>query len=219
MRSLVALYRSTVGKKVVMGLTGAIMIGFLLTHVAANLLSFEGPKKINAYSSFLHSTAEVLWIARAVLLASLVLHVVAAVQLTLLDRAARPVEYARRKAQASTLASTTLRWGGLLLFGFIIYHLLHFTVGSVHPSFIEGDPYQNVVTGFQGHPLVVAFYLAAMVGLGLHLYHGGSAMFQSLGLSHPSYDRSRQRLLRLVAILVVVGFAAVPVGVALGVIR
>ena len=219
MRTLVALYRSTVGKKVIMGLTGAIMIGFLLTHVAANLLSFEGPQKINAYSAFLHSTGEVLWIARGVLLGSLVLHVVAAVQLTLLDRAARPVEYARRKAQASTLASTTLRWGGLLLLAFIVYHLLHFTIGSVHPSFLEGDPYRNVVTGFQGHPVVVGFYLVAMIGLGLHLYHGGSTMFQSLGLSHPSYDRSRQRLMRLVAVLVAVGFAAVPVGVALGVIR
>ena len=219
MRTLVALYRSTVGKKVIMGLTGAIMIGFLLTHVAANLLSFEGPQKINAYSAFLHSTGEVLWIARGVLLGSLVLHVVAAVQLTLLDRAARPVEYARRKAQASTLASTTLRWGGLLLLAFIFYHLLHFTVGSVHPSFIEGNPYQNVMTGFQGHPVVVGFYLVAMIGLGLHLYHGGSAMFQSLGLSHPSYDRGRQRLMRLISVLVAVGFAAVPIGVALGVIK
>jgi succinate dehydrogenase / fumarate reductase cytochrome b subunit len=219
MRTLVSLYRSTVGKKVIMGLTGLIMIGFLLAHVAANLLSFQGPLKINAYSAFLHSTGELLWVARGVLLASLVLHVMAAVQLTLLDRAARPVEYARRKAQASTVASTTLRWGGLLLFGFIIYHLLHFTIGSVHPSFVEGDPYQNLVTGFQGHPAVVAFYLAAMAALGLHLHHGGSAMFQSLGLSHPSYDRGRQRVMRLVAVLVAAGFAAVPVGVALGVIK
>jgi succinate dehydrogenase / fumarate reductase, cytochrome b subunit len=219
MRTLVSLYRSTVGKKVIMGLTGLIMIGFLVAHVAANLLSFQGPLKINAYSAFLHSTGELLWVARGILLVSLVLHVMAAVQLTLLDRAARPVEYARRKAQASTVASTTLRWGGLLLFGFIIYHLLHFTVGSVHPAFVEGNPYQNLVTGFQGHPAVVAFYLAAMAALGLHLYHGGSAMFQSLGLSHPSYDPGRQRAMRLVAVLVAAGFAAVPVGVALGVIR
>jgi len=219
MRTLVSLYRSTVGKKIVMGLTGLIMIGFLLAHVTANLLSFQGPLKINAYSAFLHSTGELLWVARGILLLSLVLHVVAAVQLTLLDRAARPVEYAQRKAQASTLASTTLRWGGLLLLAFIIFHLLHFTIGSVHPSFVEGNPYQNLVTGFQGHPAVVAFYLAAMAGLGLHLYHGGSAMFQSLGLSHPSYDPGRQRLMRVIAALVAAGFAAVPLGVALGVIR
>jgi len=219
MRTLVSLYRSTVGKKIVMGVTGLVMIGFLLAHVTANLLSFQGPLKINAYSAFLHSTGELLWVARGILLLSLVLHVVAAVQLTLLDRAARPVEYAQRKAQASTLASTTLRWGGLLLFAFIIFHLLHFTIGSVHPSFVEGNPYQNLVTGFRGHPAVVAFYLAAMTGLGLHLYHGGSAMFQSLGLSHPSYDPGRQRLMRVIAVLVAAGFAAVPLGVALGVIR
>lgn len=219
MRSLVALYRSTVGKKIVMGITGLIMIGFLLTHVAANLLSYEGPAKINAYSAFLHSTGELLWIARGVLLLSLVLHVIAAVQLTLLDRAARPVEYARRHGQVTTVAGLTLRWGGLLLFMFIIYHLLHFTIGTVHPAFVEGNPYANLVTGFQGHPEVVAFYLVAMAGLGLHLYHGGSAMFQSLGLSHPSYDRSRQRLMRVIAVLVAVGFAAVPLGVAMGVIK
>ena len=93
---------------------------------------------------------------------------------------------------------------------------MHFTFGTVHPRFVPGDPYHNVVSGFQNHPGVVLFYLIAMAGLGLHLFHGGSTMFQSLGLSHPLYNAGRQRLLRIVAVLVAAGFAAVPLGVLLG---
>jgi len=219
MRQLVALYRSTVGKKIVMAVTRAVLVGFLVTHVVANLLAFQGPTKLNAYSAFLHSTGELLWVARGVLLVSLILHVIAAVQLTRLDQAARPVAYARQNPQAATVASRTMRWGGALLLAFIIYHLLHFTFGSVHPEFVDGDPYHNIVTGFQQHPLVAGFYVAAMAGLGLHLYHGGSAMFQSLGLSHPSWNPGRQRVMRVVAVLMALGFAAIPLGVVLGAIR
>ncbi len=219
MNRLLALYRSTVGKKIIMAVTGIILIGFLVTHVVANLLSYQGPTKINAYSAFLHSTGELLWVARGVLLLALILHVLAAYQLTLLDRAARPVGYQRKVPQSATLASRTMRWGGVLLLAFIIFHLLHFTLGSVHPSFAEGDPYHNIVAGFQGHPVVSWFYIVAMAGLGLHLYHGGSAMFQSLGLSHPSWNPDRQRLMRIVAGLVALGFAAIPIGVMAGAIR
>jgi succinate dehydrogenase / fumarate reductase cytochrome b subunit len=219
MQRLGALYRSTVGKKIVMAVTGLILIGFLVTHVVGNLLAFGGPAKINAYSAFLHGTGEILWVARGVLLVSLILHVIAAAQLTRMDRAARPVEYARRSPQAATVASRTMRWGGVLLLAFIIYHLLHFTFGAVHPQFVEGDPYHNIVTGFQQHPLIAGFYLAAMAGLGLHLYHGGSAMFQSLGLSHPAWNPGRQRLMRAAAALIALGFAAIPLGVVLGAIR
>ncbi|HTO73907.1 MAG TPA: succinate dehydrogenase cytochrome b subunit [Gemmatimonadales bacterium] len=219
MRQLVALYRSTVGKKIIMAVTGAILIGFLVMHVVGNLLALAGPAKINAYSAFLHSTGELLWVARGVLLVSLILHVIAAAQLTLLDRAARPVGYAKKEAQAATLASRTMRWGGVLLLAFIIYHLLHFTIGSVHPDFVEGDPYHNIVTGFQQHPLVAGFYLLAMAGVGLHLYHGGSAMFNSLGLNHPSWNPGRQRLMRTLAALVALGFATIPLAVLAGVIK
>ncbi|HKV75603.1 MAG TPA: succinate dehydrogenase cytochrome b subunit [Gemmatimonadales bacterium] len=219
MRQLVALYRSTVGKKIIMAVTGAILIGFLLTHVVANLLAFAGPVKINAYSAFLHSAGELLWVARGVLIVSLILHVIAAVQLTRLDRAARPVAYARKEPQAATVASRTMRWGGALLLAFIIYHLLHFTFGTVHPDFVEGDPYHNIVSGFRQHPLVAGFYVVAMAGLGLHLYHGGSAMFNSLGLNHPSWNPGRQALMRALAALVALGFATIPLAVLAGVIK
>lgn len=219
MQRIQALYRSTVGKKIVMAVTGVILIGFLVTHVVANLLAFSGPAKINGYSAFLHSTGELLWVARGVLLLSLILHVIAAVQLTRMDRAARPEAYAMRTPQAATVASRTMRWGGALLLAFIIYHLLHFTFGTAHPAFVAGDPYHNIVTGFQRHPLVTAFYVVAMAGLGLHLYHGGSAMFQSLGLNHPSWNPGRERLMRVVAVLMAVGFAAIPLGVMVGAIK
>jgi len=219
MHRLLALYRSTVGKKIVMAVTGVVLYGFLVTHVVANLLAYQGPTKINAYSAFLHSTGELLWVARAVLLLSLIFHVLAAYQLTVLDRASRPVAYQRKVAQSSTMAARTMRWGGVLILAFIIYHLLHFTFGTVHPNFVEGDPYQNIVAGFQGHPIVAWFYIVAMVALGFHLYHGGSALFQSLGLSHPSWNSDRQRLMRLVAALMAIGFAAIPIGVMLGAIR
>src|SRR5436190_13405107 len=181
-----ALWASSVGKKAVMAGTGLIMLAYLITHVLANLLVFQGPEKINAYSKFLHGTGGALWAARVVLFAALVLHVVAAVQLTLRQRAARPVGYAGgREPQVSTLAARTIRWGGALILVFLVYHILHFTLGTVHPAFVEGDPYHNVVAGFMS-PLVVAFYELALVAVGLHLYHGIWSSGRSLGVSAPS---------------------------------
>ena len=125
------------------------------------------------------------------------LHIWAAITLTLANWAARPVGYRDHAHEASTYASRTMRWGGPLLVLFIVYHLLHFTVGSVHPDFVRGDVYHNVVMGFQNPLVAFAFYVLAMVALSLHLFHGVTSMLQTLGLSHPKYnglrshDRSR----------------------------
>ena len=149
MNRVLALWHTSVGKKAVMAVTGIIMVAYLITHVLANLLVFQGPDQINRYSRLLHGTGGALWAARLVLLVALVLHIVAAVQLTARRRAARPVGYAGgREAQVSTFASRTIRWGGGLILVFLVYHILHFTLGTVHPSFVEGDPYHNVATGF-----------------------------------------------------------------------
>jgi succinate dehydrogenase / fumarate reductase cytochrome b subunit len=199
-----------------MAVTGVIMIGFLVSHVVANLLIFQGAEPLNGYAHFLHSLGELLWVARAMLIAAVILHIIAAVQLTLLDRAARPEAYARSAPQASTLASRTLRVGGVLLLAFVVYHLLHFTFGNAHPAFVPLDPYHNIISGFAAHPLVAGFYVLAMVGLGLHLYHGGSSMFQSLGLSHPAWDPTRRNLMRILALLIATGFAVIPIAVYLG---
>jgi succinate dehydrogenase cytochrome b subunit len=214
-----ALWDSSVGKKAVMAVTGLIMVAYLITHVLANLLVFQGPQKINAYSAFLHGTGGALWIARLVLLGALVLHVVAAVQLTARRRAARPIGYAAgRDPQVSTVAARTLRWGGGLILVFLIYHILHFTLGTVHTAFIEGDPYHNVVTGF-ANPLVVVFYEIALAAVGLHLYHGIWSSGRSLGVSAPSPQPLRRQLALALSVLVWAGFTVIPIAVYAGMLR
>jgi len=214
-----ALWTSSVGKKAVMAVTGLIMLAYLITHVLANLLIFQGPEKINAYSRFLHGTGGALWAARLVLLAAVGLHIVAAVQLASRRRAARPIGYAAgRESQVSTLASRTIRWGGALILVFLVYHILHFTLGTVHPSFVEGDPYHNVVTGFS-NPLVVLFYEVALVAVGLHLYHGIWSSGRSLGLSSPSPQPLRRQLALALSLMVWAGFTIIPIAVYAGVIR
>lgn len=216
--SIFAFWRSTIGKKIVMAVSGLIMYGFVFAHVAGNLLVFAGPARINAYGAFLKSTGELLWIARLVLLIAVILHIISAVQLTAIDRAARPVAYARRKYQAASLASRTIRWGGVLLAVFIVYHLLHFTVGTVHPSFSETDIYHNIVSGFAVWPVAV-FYLLAMLALGLHLYHGGWSSMRTLGLSKPSPNPLHHRITLVLAVLVAGLFATIPLAVLFGVLK
>jgi succinate dehydrogenase / fumarate reductase cytochrome b subunit len=219
MNPLRLLWDSSVGKKVVMAVTGLIMLAYLITHVLANLLVFQGPSKINAYSAFLHGTGGALWAARLVLLAALVLHVIAAVQLAARSQEARPVGYvAAREPQVSTLASRTIRWGGALILVFLIYHILHFTVGTAHPDFIEGDPYHNVAAGFRD-PLVVVFYLIAMATVGLHLYHGVWSSGRSLGMSPPSPKPLRRTIALTLALLIWLGFTVIPIAVYAGVVR
>jgi succinate dehydrogenase / fumarate reductase cytochrome b subunit len=213
------LWESSVGKKVIMAVTGLIMVAYLITHVLANLLVFQGPGTINAYSAFLHGTGGALWAARVVLLVALILHVVAAVQLANRRAEARPVSYAGgREPQVSTWASRTIRWGGAVILAFLVYHILHFTVGTVHPDFVEGNPYHNVATGFHSLPVVMV-YLVAMAAVGLHLYHGVWSSGRSLGMSSPSPYPLRRTLALVLALLVWLGFTAIPIAVYAGVVR
>lgn len=214
-----ALWSSTIGKKAVMAVTGLIMVAYLITHVAANLTVFQGPGTINAYSAFLHGTGGALWVARLVLIAALVLHVTAALQLTTRRQAARPVAYAGgREPQVSTFASRTIRWGGVLILIFIVYHILHFTLGTVHSSFVEGDPFHNVTTGF-GNVLVVLFYELALIAVGLHLYHGVWSSGRTLGVSPPSPRPLRRQLALALALIIWAGFAVIPIAVHAGMVR
>jgi succinate dehydrogenase / fumarate reductase cytochrome b subunit len=212
-------WQSSVGKKVIMAVTGLVMVAYLITHVLANLLVFQGPAKINAYSAFLHGTGGALWAARLVLLVALVLHIVAAVQLAERRQDARPVGYAAgREPQVSTFAARTIRWGGALILAFLVYHILHFTIGTAHPDFIEGNPYHNVATGFH-NPIVVAVYLIAMAAVGLHLYHGIWSSGRSLGMSPPSPRPLRRTIAVALALLIWLGFTAIPLAVYTGVVR
>jgi succinate dehydrogenase / fumarate reductase, cytochrome b subunit len=216
MSRLEALWQSSVGKKAVMAVTGLVLAAYLVTHVLANLLVFGGPDRINRYAALLHGTGGALWGARLVLLAAAILHILAAVQLTLRSRAARPQQYAGgREPQASTLAGRTIRWGGALILVFLIYHILHFTTGAAHPDFVELNPYHNVTTGFR-NPWVAGFYLIAMMAVGLHLYHGLWSSGRSLGVSEPSPRPFRRPLALVLAGFIWLGFTAIVVAGYLG---
>lgn len=216
----VSFWDSTNGKKVVMAVTGAIMFAFVIGHMAGNLQIFEGPAKLNAYGHFLHSIGELLWPVRIVLLVSVALHVTATVQLALRKKAARPVGYSRKEAIASSYASRTMYWSGPIVLAFIIFHLLQFTAGYIHPEsqFIEGDVYHNVVAGFQVW-WVSVWYIFSVSLLGLHLRHGFWSMFQSLGLHHPKHTPVLKSLAALIAIVIVLGYISIPISVLLGFVK
>ena len=219
MNRLAVFWQSSVGKKAVMAVTGLILVAYLITHVLANLLVFSGPERINRYAQLLHSTGAALWGARLILLAALILHIIAATQLAIRSRAARPEPYAGgRDPQVSTVAARTIRWGGALILLFLIYHILHFTTGTAHPDFVELNPHHNVSTGFR-NPLVAAVYLLAMLAVGLHLYHGVWSSGRSLGLSQPSPRPLHRRVALVLAVFVWLGFTAIVIAGSLGLIR
>jgi succinate dehydrogenase / fumarate reductase cytochrome b subunit len=219
MNRLTSFWQSSVGKKAVMAVTGLILVAYLITHVLANLLVFSGPERINRYAQLLHSNGAALWGARLVLLAAAILHILAATQLALRSRAARPQAYAGgRDPQVSTLAARTIRWGGALILLFLIYHILHFTTGTAHPDFVELNPHHNVSTGFR-NPLVAAVYLLAMLAVGLHLYHGVWSSGRSLGLSQPSPRPLHRRVALVLAVFVWLGFTAIVIAGFVGLIR
>jgi succinate dehydrogenase / fumarate reductase cytochrome b subunit len=209
------LWNSTVGKKIVMALTGAIGVGYLVAHVSGNLLVFAGPEKINTYAALLKSNPGLLWTARTILIVAVLLHIIAAYQLARTSQKSRPISYKRWRAVGSDFASRTMRWTGPLVGLFIVYHLLHFTLGTVHPSFDERNVYHNVISGFQVW-YVSAIYIIAMLALSLHLYHGAWSMFESLGINHLKYNRLIRVLATVVTVVVVVGFISIPIAVLLG---
>ena len=211
---------STIGKKIVMGVTGLIMVAFVIVHMIGNLQVFVGAAKINAYSHFLHFTiAELLWVARIVLLVSVVLHIVAAIQLTRRDRAARQVAYARKVPQTATISSRSMRWGGVALALFIVFHILHLTTGTIRPApFVEGDIYSTLVGGFQVW-WVMLIYVLAMIALGLHIFHGAWAAVRTLGLNQPSPYPLRRPVALALAIIVWAGFTIVPIAIYFGWVR
>ncbi|MFL5523148.1 MAG: succinate dehydrogenase cytochrome b subunit [Gemmatimonadaceae bacterium] len=213
-------YRSMIGKKAIMGITGLIGIGFVILHSLGNLLIFRGPDAINSYSHFLKNTGELLWVLRIVLIVAVILHVIAAVQLTRQSRAARPVAYVKREPQAATLGSRSMRWGGALLLLFIVVHILHFTTGTIRPAgvFSGQDVYANVVTSFRIW-WVALFYVLAMLALGLHLFHGAWSSVRSIGVSPESPEPLHHRLSLALAILIWGAFTAVPVAVFAGWVR
>lgn len=235
MTGALTLYRSSIGKKAIMAITGLIGIGFLVLHMYGNLKIFEGPAYFNAYAAGLRELgapifghAHLLWIVRLVLLGAVGLHILMAYQLTLQDLGGRPrqMRYAVRKDVQATYASRTMRWGGVILLFFIVYHIMNLTLGVVgyapgqyRPEDAEGfHAYTNVINAFS-NPFATIFYIIAMLALGLHLYHGFWSMFQTLGLNSYRTDGVLRILAALVAVVLTVGFIIVPLAVMFGYVQ
>jgi succinate dehydrogenase / fumarate reductase cytochrome b subunit len=218
------LWQSTIGKKAVMAVTGLIMVLFLLLHMLGNLKIFFGPHDFDSYAAWLRTIGEpvlhdawFLWIQRAVLLVVVVLHIVCAVQLSKRDLAARPTRYAHGQRARASFATRTMRWGGIILALFIIWHLLDLTVGVTNPDFNTGRPYHNVVADFQIWWINI-IYIVAMLMVGLHINHGFWSASQTLGLNRPARDRAIRTVGTTLAVTITAGFLAVPIGVMAGLV-
>jgi succinate dehydrogenase / fumarate reductase cytochrome b subunit len=210
-------YSTSIGKKVVMAITGLILLGFVIGHMLGNLQVFIGASQMNEYAAMLKANAALLWGVRLVLVVAVMLHIVAAVQLTRMSRRSRPEGYHYKDVIQADYAARTMRWSGLIIAVFVIYHLLHFTAGTVHPQFDVHDVYRNVIIGFRVWPVSV-FYIIAMVALAFHLWHGVWSMFQTLGLINPKSDKIIRRLAALATLAIVIGFISVPMAVLAGLI-
>lgn len=208
-----------------MAVTGIILFGFVLVHMLGNLKMYLGADHLAEYGEFLRHVGEpaipaygVLWIARIVLLASVVFHIWAAWSLTQMAKAARPGGYEFRQKNHTTYASRTMRWGGVILLLFIVFHLLDLTVGSVNPAFTEGRPYENLVASFS-NGYVALFYILANLALGLHLYHGVWSLFQSLGWNHPRFNAWRSWFAHGFAWIITLGNISFPLAVTFGLVK
>lgn len=224
MRRVVALYRSSVGKKILMAITGFLWFGFLIGHVLGNLKAFQGATVFDAYAHHLRIIGEpilpekgFLWLFRLVMLTAFLIHVYLSWQTSRQSWAARSTKYKKKANQNFDFASAWMRWGGVLILVFIVFHILHMTTGTVHPDFQEGNAYHNLVTGL-ANPLIAGFYVLAMVAILFHLYHGIWSMFQTLGANHPKYAHMRRPLAVLVSIVIFLGFISIPVAIVTGMI-
>jgi succinate dehydrogenase / fumarate reductase, cytochrome b subunit len=221
-----SLWESTVGKKIAMAVSGVILLGFVVGHMVGNLKVYQGRESFNLYAQGLRqfglpffSDGQLLWLVRVVLLAALLIHITAAIQLSMRKRQARAVGYTRYDNDlAFSYASRTMLWGGIIILLFVVYHIMHLTLGTVHPNFNYADPYGNFVIGFSSVPVSLA-YIAAMIPLGLHMYHGFWSMLQTLGANNPAYARYRRPVAAFLAIAVVVLNISFPVAVLAGIIR
>ena len=225
MRKALGLYQSTVGKKVFMAATGIILLLFVFVHMVGNLKLYMGAKKFDAYAEFLREVGypafahgQLLWIARIVLLVCVVVHIVAALQLYFRSRRARAVGYRKFEDLSFDYASRWMRWGGLALFLFVTYHLLDLTFGAANPGFIPGSAYHNVVASFQRW-YATLIYVAAMVFLGLHIYHGLWSTTQTFGLRGPRVLTWRRPFAAAVALVIVVANISMPLAVLFGWVR
>ncbi|TGN18560.1 succinate dehydrogenase cytochrome b subunit [Leptospira idonii] len=219
-------FRSSIGKKIIMAITGFIWFGFVIAHMLGNLQVFQGPEKLNAYAKFLKDLGPLLWVARIGLLVAFFGHVIVAILLKKENSAARPVAYAKQSTIQASKASLTMIYSGLLLLTFLVYHLLHFTLGVTNPDHysyeyilkngdVVHDVYAMVILGFQQLPISIA-YVVFMFFLALHFSHALGSMFQSLGILAPKHNPIIQKIATGLAVIVFVGNSSMPISILLG---
>jgi succinate dehydrogenase / fumarate reductase, cytochrome b subunit len=218
-------YRSAVGKKWVMALTGVALLGYVLTHMIGNLHVYEGPAQVNHYAEGLRDIGHplvprslILWGLRIGLLGAFLLHIHAAYALTVMNHRARPEEYkGGRDYVAANFASRTMRWTGVIVLLYVVFHLADLTWGTPNPDYVRGDPYHNLVASFE-RPVVAIFYIAANLALGVHIFHGAWSLFQSLGINNPRFNKWRLWFARGFATLIVAGNVTFPIMVLAGLV-
>jgi succinate dehydrogenase / fumarate reductase cytochrome b subunit len=222
---VLAVFRSSIGRKALMAVTGLALLGYVIVHMLGNLQVYKGPEPLNAYAKMLKSMPALLWTARLLLLVIFAAHVYLGITLALENRAARPVGYVRFQYEQNSVATRTMLLSGLVILAFVIFHLLHFTLGAVqHDTFVQEirkkdppDVYNMVVLGFQ-NPLITLSYVIAQLFLGLHLYHAVPSMFQSVGLKHPKYNTVIEKLGLVVALVIVIGNVSMPLSILFGLV-
>jgi succinate dehydrogenase / fumarate reductase, cytochrome b subunit len=220
-----SLWDSSVGKKILMAVSGLILYGFVIAHMVGNFKVYFGAEAFNHYAEGLRTfgapffaRGQLLWIARLILLAAVGIHIAAVVQLYLKSKRARKVGYKKYEGLEFSYASRTMLWGGIAILAFVVFHLLDLTFGAVNPAFVPGDAYHNFVTTFQRVPVSLA-YILAMIPLSMHLYHGFWSMLQTLGANNPKYNRIRRPLALALALAIALGNISFPIAVLAGVIR
>jgi len=225
MNMLVRLFRSSLGKKILMAVTGLGLFVFVIGHLLGNLQIFLGPEAINRYGNFLQTTPEILWPARIGLLAFVIIHIWASISLTLENRAARGPQYEVREVVDATLASRTMIWSGLIIFAFVCFHLAHYTLMVIHPEFCDlrdatglHDIYRMMIIGFSNY-WVSGFYVLSIGLLCFHLSHGVGSMFQSLGLKNAAYQTVIDRLSIVAAVVIFLGYISIPLSVLAGALK
>lgn len=222
LRTRPSLYSTAVGKKYAMAISGLVLMGYVLLHMVGNLKIYFGAESLNKYSEWLREVGEpalprewLLWGVRILLLAAVFIHIHAAYSLTVMNRRARPERYhSKRDYVAADFASRTMRWTGIIVFFFVIFHLLDLTWGPANPDFITGDPYHNILESFERTPVAIA-YIVANMALGMHLYHGAWSLFQSMGW----FGTWRRPFAICFAGLIVMGNVSFPLAVMFGVVN
>jgi succinate dehydrogenase / fumarate reductase cytochrome b subunit len=210
---------STVGKKVSMALSGIILFAYVVAHMLGNMQIYLGSEVINRYAHFLHANEGMLWGARIVLLAAVLIHAIAGIQLWARKREARPIPYRNKENIQATPASRTMIWTGVIIAVFIVYHVLDLTLGTARSApYRDLDPAFNITQGFAQAPAAIA-YIVAMVALGFHLWHGVYSMFGSLGLDSARYMNGIRRIAAFAATVIALANISVPVAVLTGLLH